>query len=527
MSQEYDVVFIGAGHNGLTTAAYLAKAGLSVCLLERADFAGGAVNTREVTLPGFKHDTGSVGHVMIQSNPLLLDDELGLKSKFGLEYIYPKVGTAAVYPDGSSLFIHHSVDDTCESIAQFSQHDADAYRKFNDLAKPMGAMLSQGTFSPPVSFAALLAQLDGSEVGRNLARIMFMSAEDLVDEWFEDERVKLHLLKYSTEQMSYFDSVGSALALFFGVPMHHAHGTGTPRGGSGELAAALVRAVEAYGGEVRLSSEVVGVTVSGGKATGVTLASGETVRARRAVVSNVDPRPLFNDWVPQEATDPEFRRKVNNIKNAPFSGIMQHLALDTSPTYVAGPAVEEAYMIEPSPWLADFKQVFADLRMGRVPRNGKVPLWICNSQHDPTRAPEGKHVVYLWQYVPFRPDGREPEAWDDLKEEYADETLDFMRTYVTNLTSENILARTVHSPIDYPRMNPNLVDGSVTGPRNDLLQYFSNRPIHELGRFRTPIDSLYLVGHAMHPGGAVSGGGRAVAMTLFDDFDIDFDDVVG
>jgi len=496
MAKDYDVVFIGAGHNGLTAAGYLAKAGLSVCLLERASFAGGAVNTREVTLPGFRHDTGSVGHVMIQSNPLLLDDELGLKSKFGLEYIYVDVATAAIYPDGSALYVHHDVDRTCESIAQFSQHDAEAYRRFYDMAKPMGPLLTQGTFSPPVSFGSLLTQLEGSEVGRNLERIFFMSAQDLVDEWFEDERIKVHLLKYSTEQMSYYDATGSALALFFGVPMHHGYGTGTPKGGSGGLADALVRCVKAYGGEVRLDCEVVGVQVSGGRATGVTLASGETVRARRAVICNVDPRPLFNEWVPAEATDPEFRRKVNTIKDAPFSGIMQHLALDAAPRYTAGPEAEKAYMIEPTPWLADFKGVFNDLRLGRLPHASKVPLWVCNSQHDPSRAPAGKHVVYLWQYVPYRPDGRDPQAWDSIKEEYADEVLEFMRGYVTNLTPEMILARAVHSPYDYPRMNPNLVNGSVTGPRNDLLQYFSNRPIHELGQFRTPIESLYLVRHA-------------------------------
>jgi len=526
MSSEYDVVFVGAGHNGLTAAAYLAKAGLKVLLLERADFAGGAVNTREVTLPGFKHDTGSVGHVMIQSNPLLLDDELGLKSKFGLEYIYPEVGTAAIYPDGSSLLIHHDVDATCESIAQFSQHDADAYRRFNDLAKPMGSLLSQGTFNAPVSFGALLSQLEGSEAGRNLSRVMFMSATDLVDEWFEDERVKLHLLKYSTEQLAYPDGPGSGLALFFGVPMHHGFGTGTPVGGSGALADALVKAVEAYGGEVRLNSEVTSINVSGGKATGVTLASGETINARRAVVSNLDPRPLFNNLVSQDVTDAEFRRKVNNIKDGPFSGIMLHLALDSEPVYTAGPEINQAYMVEPTPWLNDFWDVFGDLRKGRVPRSSKVPLWVCGSQHDPSRAPEGKGVVYLWEYVPYRPDGRPPETWDDIKEEYADEVLDYMRPYVTNLTPDNILARTVHSPIDYPRMNPNLVNGSVTGPRNDLLQYFSNRPIYELGRYRTPVEDLFLVGHAVHPGGAVSGGGRAVAKTLFDEFDIDWDDVV-
>jgi phytoene dehydrogenase-like protein len=525
MAQEYDVVFIGAGHNGLTAAAYLAKAGLSVCLVERAPFAGGAVNTLEVTLPGFKHDTGSVGHVMIQANPLIVQDELGLISQFGLKYIYPEAATAALFPDDSALMIYHDVDRTCESIAQFSEHDAEAYRNFYEMCQPLTGLLAQGTFNPPVAFGALMAQLETSEIGRALERTILMSSADLVDEWFESEKLKLHLMKYSTEQMISPWTIGSALSLFFGVPMNHAFNTGTPEGGSGELATALVKCVEHYGGKILLNSEVVGVNVAEGRATGIRLASGETIAARKAVVSNLDPRPLFNDLVAADATTPELRTKVNHIKDAEFCGVMSHLALDSAPRFRAGPEPEKAFMIEPLPWMDEFRSVFEDLSHNRLPKS-KVPLLVVNSMHDGSRAPAGKHVAYLWEYEPWRPNGQDPSTWDQLKDQVSDDVIAFVGRYVDNFGPDQILGRVVHSPIDYPRMNPNLVHGGVTGPMSSALQMFGNRPIPELGQYRTPIEGLYLVGHAMHPGGAVSGGGRAMVQILMSDLDIDFDDVV-
>ena len=163
---EYDVVVIGAGHNGLIVAGYLAKAGVSVCVVEKADFVGGAVNTLEVTKPGFKHDTGGTWHGLIQSNPLITNDELGLTSKYGLKYLHPETLMANVFPDDTAIIQYKDVDKTCQSIAQFSEHDADAYRRFYEYSRKFASMLIMGTFSPPPPFGAFVSQLDSSPEGQ-------------------------------------------------------------------------------------------------------------------------------------------------------------------------------------------------------------------------------------------------------------------------------------------------------------------------------------------------------------------------
>lgn len=525
MAREHDVVFIGAGHNGLTAAAYLAKAGVDVCLLEKAGFPGGAVNTQELTLPGFKHDGGGMAHLFIQANPLITSDELGLQSKFGLKYIYPEAAFATVYPDETALFVYKDIDRTCESIAQFSPHDADAYRRFYEMTKPLVEMLASGLFTAPPPFGALMAQLDQSPVGQELIRSMMMSAWDMVNQWFEHDKTKIHLTKYVTEPLVGAEEKGSGVYLFLMVPLSHMYPAGLPEGGSGKLTEALARCVEAYGGTIRLNAEVTKIDVRDGRAVGVLLASGEEILARRAVVSNVDPRVMFADWISPEVTDSEFRRKVAAIQDPSFVGINQHLALNEPPRYKAGPEIDKAYCIEPVPWLEEYRRIYDDLRYG-IPPKTKAPLVVCPTLHDPTRAPDGKHIVYLWHYEPWALKDGGPERWDTIKETVADEVLAALRQYAPNMGPENILARTIHSPLDYHRMNVNLYHGAALGPGATMYQFFSYRPIPELGRYKTPIEGLYLVGHSTHPGGGITGGGRAMVQVLMTDLGIDFDEVV-
>lgn len=525
MDREHDIVFIGAGHNALTAAAYLAKAGLDVCLLEKESIAGGAVTTEEITLPGFKHDLGGTTHGLIQANPMLINDELELVSRFGLKYIYPEVQWSAIFPDDTVLLAYGDLDKTCESIAKFSQHDAEAYRRFVEMTTPMVGLLGGGMFAPPPSYGGLMAQLDSYPMGQELIRAMQMSAKDVVDEWFEDERTKTYCLKLCTEPMVAPEVAGSAVYLFLLVPFMHNHPSGIPEGGSGELTKALARAVEAYGGTIVLDAEVTGVDVEGGRATAARLASGERVVGRRAVVSSVDPRVLFADWVDEQHTTPEFRRKVSNIHDPNFAGMMQHIALNEAPKFKAGPDATKGLGIEPLPWLEDYRTIYDDLRYGRPPKH-KAPLLVCQSLHDPSRAPEGKHVLYFWHYEPWSLKDGGPEAWDERKEEIADDVLEYLRSITTNMGPENILARKVVSPLDYARKNPNLYHGTVLGPGAFMYQFFGYRPMPELGQYRTPIEGLYLVGHATHPGGSIMGGGRAMVQNLMADLDIDFDDVV-
>ncbi|NJD28634.1 MAG: NAD(P)/FAD-dependent oxidoreductase [Chloroflexi bacterium] len=524
MAREHDVVFIGAGHNGLTAAGYLAKAGLDVCLVEKAAFMGGAVNTQELTLPGFKHDGGGMAHIFIQANPLITSDELELKSRFGLKYIYPEAAFATVYPDDTALFVYKDLDRTCESIAQFSAHDAEAYRKFYELTKPLVEILASGLFTAPPPFGALMAQLDQSPVGQELIRSMMMSAWDMVNQWFEHDKTKIHLTKYVTEPLIGAEEKGSGVYLFLMVPLTHMYPTGLPEGGSGMLSEALGRAVTAHGGTILLNSEVVKIDVRGGRAAGVLLRSGEEILAKKAVVSGVDPRVVFTEWL-ADGTSTDFRRRVDNIQDPSFVGINQHLALNEPPRYKAGLEIDKAYCVEPVPWLEDYRRIYDDLRYG-IPPKAKAPLVVCQTLHDPTRAPTGKHTVYLWHYEPWALRDGGPEQWDQIKTQVADEVLDALRAYAPNMTPENILARTIHSPLDYHRMNVNLYHGAALGPGAFMYQYFSYRPIPELGRYKTPIEGLYLVGHATHPGGGITGGGRAMVQALMEDLGIDFDAVV-
>lgn len=194
----YDVVVVGGGHNGLIVASYLAKAGLAVCVVERLDKVGGGAVTREVTVPGFKHDVCSMFHHFIQENPLIANDELGLLSKYGLSYIYPDPIFAFIFPDGKSLVIYHDINKTCASIAQFSSKDADAYPKFCKAGAQIIKAAVMSLFSPPPPFGRFISFMEASELGREYLRIMLSSPMDILDEWFESEQVKLALARHAS-----------------------------------------------------------------------------------------------------------------------------------------------------------------------------------------------------------------------------------------------------------------------------------------------------------------------------------------
>lgn len=522
---EHDVVVIGAGHNGLTIAAYLAKAGLNVCVLEQNSILGGATSTAEVTLPGFKHELGAVDHALIQANPMILHDELGLKSKYGLKYIYPKLSVANVFPDDTYLGLYADLDKTCESIAQFSEHDAEAYRKFYEMCKPMIDLLVGGLFNAPPPFGALISQLDQTPIGQELVRSLMMSAYDVISQWFEHPKTKLKLLKYMSEPLVGPEDRGTAVYLFVLIPMNHTYPLGLPEGGSGMLPASLARCVEANGGTVKVDSEVKKIKTSGGRASSVVLASGEEIKARKAVVANVDARVTLLQLLEDKLSD-DLKQKVERIQDPSFTGILQAIALNNAPEYKAAKELREAYIIEPLPWLEEFRRLFDDLRYGEIPSRALAPFVVCPTVHDPTRAPAGKHTLYLWNYVPYWLKDGGPEKWDSIKEKVADTILDWLRKYATNMGPENILGRAIYSPLDFERMNPNLVHGAVLGPGAFMYQFFSYRPIPELGQYRTPIDKLYLAGHATHPGGCVTGGGRATVQVIMDDLGIDFEKAI-
>ena len=523
VNRTFDVVVIGGGHNGLTVAAYLAKAKLKVCVLEKQDKVGGGVITRELTLPGFKHDPASIMHAIIAANPLIHKDELGLQSKYGLKYIYPEKIFATIFPDDRALIFYRDIDKTCESISRFSERDAEAYKAFCKAITKMREVISIGMFSPPPSWGAMMSVLSRSYEGRELLRVLLSSALDVSEDWFESEEMKIAMCRYASEMMIGPREKGTGSVMWFVAGLHR-WPIALPIGGSGSLSEALEACIEDHGGSIKVSDAVKSIKVGDGVAKGVILESGEEVLATKAVISNVNVKQLFLDMVETEKLPAGFRELVKRIKSATFSCLHQAIALNEAPKYKAGVDVETALYVEITPFLEEFLRAFDDYFYG-IPKTS-MPLLATATVFDPSRAPEGKHTLFLYHYEPYKLKEGGPSKWDNIKQEIADSILETVRKHTTNLIPENVLGRWIMSPFDVPKYFPSMLDGDVGHIGNFLTQSFDLRPFVGWGSYKTPIAKLYMTGASTHPGAGVSGGGRATAQVIMEDLGIDFKKVM-
>ncbi|MFC7047561.1 phytoene desaturase family protein [Emcibacter nanhaiensis] len=523
---DYDIVALGGGHNGLTAAAYMAKAGKKVLVLERKPHAGGGVSTRELTLPGYHHDEHSNVHIMIQGNPMLREDELGLLSKFGLEYNYPELPHATIFDDGRVILSYKDLDKTCEGIAKFSEKDAEAYRKFVHMSQQVLPMFMAGLYAPPFPMGAFVAMMDQSDEGRFLLDIMSRSALDVADMYFESDLLKIHIVRLVTENLQMPDELGTGMGAFLMPGIIHTYGVSQPVGGSGKLTEALIRCIEHYGGEVRCNAEVGKVLTSSGKAAGVELVDGETFMAKDGVIGAIHPHVLrkFVDGVPEPVL-----KRAENVTPSTFSICLTHMALKERARLYA-PEAEGAVMTElmSTDSMHEMLLDYDKLRRGYIP-DRRLIAGGDNTVNDPTRAPAGAGVFYGVTFAPYELYDGGHARWDEVKEEVADGSLAYYRKFYSNLTDDNILARLVRSPLDHERDSPaSFLKGDVHGCAPFMYQSVGHRPTPDLGHFTVPgVEGLYLVGPFMHPGGGVFGAGRATAIQMMDDMDIDYDKVLG
>ena len=521
--EKHDVVVIGAGHNGLTVGAYLAKAGVDVCVLERLDQVGGGVITREFNLPGFKYDWCSTMHIMIQANPMIHRDELELKAKYGLKYIYPEPQLAMVFPDDRALIVYRDVDKTAQSIAQFSKKDAAIYPKFVEYCRKLSKVAAVATFSPPVPFGRMMSLLDSSEDGREFMRVILSSSLDIAFEWFESDQMRTLFSRYAAEGMVGPNEKGTGNAAFM-FPLFHSWGFAMPEGGSGELSESLARCIRDHKGTVKINSPVKTVIVENGEAKGVRLENGEEIMATRAIVSNLNVKQLFLQLLKPDELPAGFPDKVGKLKQATFVPINIFIALNEQLHYKAGKEVDNAAVVEINPFLDRSLQAYEEYTHG-IP-NWDLPLVSPASVADPTRAPKGKHSLYFYHFEPYNLKDGGPQAWDKIKEKVADGMIEVSRRHITNFTDSNILARTTFSPLDYERHNPSFITGDFLHIGIFLDQLFANRPMPGWGQYKTPIKKLYMCGASTHPGGGVTGGGRAAVQVVMEDLKIDFKKVI-
>lgn len=526
MPETYDIVIAGGGHNGLVAACYLAKAGLSVCVAERNEKVGGGVMTREYTQPGWKEDTHSVGHTIIQANPLMLNDELGLKSRYGLNYFSPDNMAAAIFDDGTTLEFYQSLERTCTAIAKFSDHDADAYYRFNQEVSKILDMLIMGMFSVPPGVGMQTAMLDQTPEGRELLRIQAMSSWDMIDGWFENPKVKIAIARYAAEAMTNPFDNGTGFGFYILLPYMHRFGAGIAQGGSWALAGALEQCLLDHGGVVKVDSTVTEILLSGQTATGVRLESGEEIHARKAVIANLHVQQVFPGMVQGAVLPPGFASTVRTIKRSDLQPMVIHLALHEDAKFKVGNGVDDFFWVDRAHTnVEDFAQALRDLQYGYPRRD--FAAYCGPHKFDRSRVPEGKGAMHIYAFAPYDLKDGGSARWDEIGAQVAQGYIDDLAALTTNMTPDNIIARHVMTPLDIERHNISMRKADIVHMGFFNWQLGANRPVPGWGQYRTPVDRLFMSGASTHPGGGVSGGsGRNVAQVLLEELDIDFDKVI-
>jgi len=513
----HDFVVIGAGHNGLACAAYLAKAGASVLVLERSPRVGGGCHTAEATLPGFRHNLCSVVHTHIPTSPVYRDLEL---ERHGVRYVYPEHLRGTIFPDHRSIVMYREAERMAAELARFSARDA---RTFTQLVADYGEFIETTylplMYSPPLPPSLQTAELEKSAEGRQLLQWQAGTPVQLLDELFESAEVKVHFLARLTVLGFAPDQFGQGWICLFRILRAEAP---ICVGGSQQLAQGLRSVVEAYGGVVRTDAEVKRILLRGNRAVGAELADGTRIEAAKAVITNVEPKKSFLRMVGEEFLPASFAARVRNYHSRGRSLFVLHLALAEPPRYRAAthnPPVNVAFSQEMfGGSVAEQVRAYQEIAMGRPPRKEMLQITL-PTLFDPSQAPAGKHTAVVWQYAPYGVEPGGPEGWRNLREEYAAHLLDLWRSYAPNITRDQILGMAIQDPTDTERLNDNLVNGvDVVGDMTpDQMGYF--RPFAGWSGYRTPVEGLYMCGGYCHPGGGVhAGAGHNAATVIAEDF---------
>lgn len=513
MTPQPDVVVAGAGHNSLVAAAYLAKAGLEVLVLEARQVVGGNTATEELTLPGFLHDSCSTAHNLIQASPAL--KELRLEEDYGLDYVRPDPVVHLAFGDGAWLTQWRDLDRTCEEFARFSRRDADAYRRLiGDYDAVKGAF---GAYrNNPIGRAPRPEEaLDGA-----WRRRLAMSAWDVIRAEFEEWHSRAFMLWMSIMTVQPADRPGTGLLAYSLAYGRQQHSWTLPRGGSAALPLALARLIEEHGGTVVTGKRVSGLMLENGRCVGVETEDGESHRASRAVLSTVHVKHLL-EMAPREAWGDEFLFGADTWRPG-ICLFPTHLATTEAPAFPVDGGAIAPVASGAAPSVDRLLRIGSDVERGLLADDDPPLLVVCATVADPSRAPEGRHVLKVIGFQPYELADGGAERWDEVKEASARRNLEQLRRYAPNLTQEAILAQVVKSPLDLERMNAHNWHGTCHG--GDMGPSQSGALRFDV---RTPIPGLYQTGATTHPGGSVSAGpGRNAAVVLLEDLGTSLEEAV-
>jgi phytoene dehydrogenase-like protein len=521
----YDVIIIGAGHNGLVAAGYLAKAGRRVLVLEKRDAVGGAAVTEEI-FPGFKASPVIDGSHL--STSVRRDLELGAKA----ETLRSDAVACCPQPDGSQLTLWRDAARSAREIARFSKADAEAYPGFVELMGKIAAVVRALMEMTPLDLPEVgLRDLgDGlgllgpaRRLGRKgipeLMRVLPMPAADLLNEHFESDAVKAAIGASGVLNITFGpQEAGTAYTLLTGWALSDTgcfRSSGVMEGGMGALAEALAEAARGFGAEIRTGAAVARVVVEAGRATGVQLASGEQVSARK-VVSNADPRTTFTELLEPRSMNTSFVRAVQCIKYRGSSARV-HLALSELPQFSALAGTDtEAQLRAPiqiAPSLDYIERAYDSSKYGRYAEAPYLDVLI-PTLSDPSLAPRGQHLMSITaKYAPYAlRDG----DWSTQREAFADVVIDTLAAYAPGIRGA-ISQRVVLLPTDL-ESRYGLPEGNLNHGEMTLDQFFHMRPVPSCARYRTPIAGMYLCGAGSHPGGGINGlPGRNAAREILKD----------
>jgi phytoene dehydrogenase-like protein len=522
VSENYDAVIVGSGHNSLVCAAHLQARGWKTIVLEQASLPGGAIKTMELTESGFRHDWAAMNLSLFAGSRFFADYGDDLR-RLGLEFAPASDCFASVFPDGRWLGVSTDREKTTSRIAAFSANDA---RRFEELlaAFPGQAEYLFAILGSPMKmhvFAMLLLKAvrkKGFAWTAQLARLLLASPRKWLTETFETEQMRALLAAWGMHLDFAPDIAGGAIFPYLEGMANQSFGMVIGKGGADTITRALCSLIGESGGEVRCDSRVARVLNENGKALGVELADGTRLMARRTVIANVAPSALIDGLLDGKSGNAGFDASMRRFGHAPGT-MMIHLALKDLPKWRAGTELRRFAYVHIAPSLDQMARTYQQAMAGLLPEEPVIVVGQPTAI-DSTRAPKGRHV--LWVQVRMTPaEIRGDEKgeitsfdWAKVKVEYAERVLNIIERHAPGLR-KSILGMHIVSPLDLEADNPNLVGGDQVCGSHHLTQHFLFRPAQGHSDGSTPVSGLYLTGAAVWPGaGTGAGPGYLLARKL-------------
>jgi phytoene dehydrogenase-like protein len=514
----FDGIVIGAGHNGLITAAYLAKAGVKVAVFEARPKVGGGFATEELSVPGYKHNTHAT-FCKIHDSPAHYDLEL---ERYGVSYIYPHAKKAFVKRD--SCFVYYQdIQDTENAIRRFSSKDADTFRKIAPKWQQwyLDFILPE-LYSAPKPWDQWEADLRKQRGGKEYLHVVQnYSPLEYAAELFESDFCRMALLRGALAAEYDIRTKGIPPLVLSTIINYLAAKTALVRGGTRVAAEGLARVVTENGGQIFTGQPVAKIIVENGTAKGIALEDGREVHADRFVASSIDPVHTFLFMVGEDKLPRDIQEKVAGFQFRASSAFRVFLSLKERPIFKISerdPVVNDAFY-----YTIGFESVDDLFKMEPQTKAGLIPDIVgmtggIISTHDPSLAPAGGCTAFFGTKMPFELADGGAARWSEVAQDTADKLLARLREYVPNLTDDNIIGRFAYTPPDTEAYLPNMVNGDICQGRICPEQLGYNRPWPGMSQYRTFIDKLYLCGSSAHPGGqAIGGPGYNAANAIADD----------